>query len=147
MANGALSPGRRPSFLPTRTDVVAPHQRKENPVQDDTQDPDFGSEDVRVNVFETTAMADGAVDFVRDTSAKLDDLGWEPVVTVREPDDLVHVLVKLEGETVSGLTVLVLDAEEAVLVNVMGNLRPESFGQAMVALDVTVPDIQLAAAP
>jgi hypothetical protein len=37
---------------------------------------------VRVNVFESETMAEGAVDLVKDISAKLNDQGWESVVTV-----------------------------------------------------------------
>ncbi len=48
---------------------------------------------------------------------------------------------------VAGLTVLTSDSLEVVLVNVMGDLKPEFFSDTMVALDVDVaPKVQLAAA-
>ena len=37
---------------------------------------------VRVNVYETSGFADGAVDYVKNISADLGNLGWESVVTV-----------------------------------------------------------------
>ena len=50
-----------------------------------------------------------------------------------------------DGERIAGLTVLVADRDEAVVVNVMGDLRPEMFSDTMVALDVDVtPDVQVA---
>jgi hypothetical protein len=42
------------------------------------------------------------------------------------------------------LTVLNLDDQELVLVNVMGALPPQSFTRTMAALDVDAPEVEVA---
>ncbi len=91
---------------------------------------------VRVNVFETEAMAVGAVDLVKDISGKLSESGWEPVVTVNSADEQVRVFMKLNGETVDGITVMAVEESEAVFVNVIGNINPAELERVMKNFDI-----------
>ena len=93
---------------------------------------------VRVNVFETESMADGAVDLVKDISGKLSSSGWESVVTVNSADEQVRVFMKLNGETVDGITVMALEEDEAVFVNVIGNINPSELERVMKNFDVDI---------
>jgi hypothetical protein len=93
---------------------------------------------VRVNVFETETMADGAVDLVKDISGKLSSSGWESVVTVNSADEQVRVFMKLNGEMVDGITVMALEEDEAVFVNVIGNINPSELQQVMKNFDVEI---------
>ena len=54
------------------------------------------------------------------------------------------MLMKLADEEIAGLTVLNADRLEVVVVNVMGQLRPEMFSQAMSALEVPAPAVEVA---
>jgi len=85
---------------------------------------------VRVNVFETTSMADGAIDFVKETSLKLDDLGWEPVVTVNSQDEQVRIFMMINNDRVEGIT--------AVFVNVIGSINPDELGKVMNNFDIDI---------
>jgi hypothetical protein len=93
---------------------------------------------VRVNVFETESMADGAVDLVKDISGKLSSSGWESVVTVNSADEQVRVFMKINGETVDGITVMALEEDEAVFVNVIGNINPSELDRVMKNFDVEI---------
>jgi hypothetical protein len=93
---------------------------------------------VRVNVFETEAMADGAVDLVKDISGKLSESGWESVVTVNSADEQVRVFMKLNGETVDGITVMAVEESEAVFVNVIGNINPAELERVMKNFDIKI---------
>lgn len=95
---------------------------------------------VRVNVFETTGMAVGAIDLVKDISAKLSTQGWESVVTVNSADEQVRVFMKLNGETVDGITVMAVEDTEAVFVNVIGNINPAELERVMDNFDVNIGD-------
>ena len=44
--------------------------------------------------------------------------------------------MKMDGENMEGLTVMVVDEEEAVFVNVIGQLNPAELGKVMETLDV-----------
>ena len=93
---------------------------------------------VRVNVFETEAMADGAVDLVKDISSKLSSSGWESVVTVNSADEQVRVFMKINAETVDGITVMAVEENEAVFVNVIGNINPAELERVMKNFDVEI---------
>jgi hypothetical protein len=55
--------------------------------------------------------------------------GWERVVTAQEKNEDVSVFIKLRGsEAIEGVAVTVLQGDrEAVLVNVVGDIRPEQL--------------------
>ncbi len=53
------------------------------------------------------------------------------------------MLVKLDAEKIRGLTVMTTDGQEAVFVNVMGNLQPQMFNQAVAALSVPAPEVRI----
>jgi hypothetical protein len=61
----------------------------------------------------------------------LDAQGWERVVMARQAREDVCVYVKTRGEeAVEGVVVTVIEADrQAVLVNVVGNLRPEKLAE------------------
>jgi len=60
---------------------------------------------------------------------ELESKGWERIVTVQEKGQEVGVYLKQRGEeSIEGVVVTVLEAnKEAVLVNVVGDIRPEKI--------------------
>jgi hypothetical protein len=64
---------------------------------------------------------------VKKVRSELDAHGWERVVTVQKKDEDVGVYLKMRGaEAVEGLVVTVIEgSREAVLINVVGNIKPE----------------------
>lgn len=108
-----------------------------------------GLDGVRVRTYEIDGDADRVAGRVNAMGEKLMDQGWAPVAVVREEGETVHMLIKpitdAKGDRIAGLTVLVAERDEAVVVNIMGNLKPEMFSDTMIALDVDVtPDVQVA---
>jgi hypothetical protein len=93
---------------------------------------------VRVNVFETETMVDGAIGLVKDVSSKLSTLGWEPVVTVNSKDEQVRIFMMIRDNQVEGITVMALDEEESVFVNIIGSINPEELGKVMKNFDIDV---------
>lgn len=55
--------------------------------------------------------------------------GWQKIATVREDDEHVDVYIKLrDDEVIEGVTVVVMeDGDEAVFVNIVGDIRPEQI--------------------
>ena len=91
---------------------------------------------VRVNVYETDGMADGAVDLVKDVSARLVERGWEAVVTVNSDDEQVRIFMMINDGQVEGITVMAIEETEAVFVNVIGSINPEELGKVMENFDL-----------
>jgi len=98
---------------------------------------------VRVSVFETDGMVDGAVDLVKNVSSKLTGLGWESVVTVNSADEQVRIFMMMNNNQVEGITVMALEETEAVFVNIIGSISPEELGKVMENFDIDVNDIEI----
>ena len=87
-----------------------------------------GLHQVQVNVV---GMADdnraGIQEHIRKLRADLTSKAWERIVSVKDGKDDVAIFLKTRGEeAVEGLVITVLDGnKEAVLVNIVGNIKPE----------------------
>jgi hypothetical protein len=67
---------------------------------------------------------------------RLESEGWIKLVSVREEGiEEVAVLSLESGNLIHGLAVLVLDGDEGVLVNMVGEMRPEVMGRLLGSLD------------
>ena len=101
-----------------------------------------GLERVRVNVVglddENRADIQERVTAIR---SKLDEEGWDPIVTVKDKGDDVAVYLKMRGEeAVEGIVVTVLDGnKEAVFINIVGNIQPEKI--AMIGEKLNLPPL------
>jgi len=103
---------------------------------------------VRIRIYEINGDAGRVALRIDSMSRHLQDDGWEPVMLVRKDDEATHMLMRVVDQRIRGLTVLVTDGDsEAVVVNLMGTIQPEQFGEVMMALDTETPgleDVQVA---
>lgn len=100
---------------------------------------------VRIRIYEVQGDTDRISKRFDRMGNKLSTDGWQPVMLVREEGELVQMYSKSSSSGMQGLTIVSADDEEVVVVNVMGDIRPEHFGDVMVALDVDdAPDVQIA---
>ena len=98
---------------------------------------------VRVRVYEIDGNAGRVASRIDTMSQHLQADGWEPVLLVREENEETRMLIRTVNGRINGMTVLVSDGEsEAVIVNLMGDIRPEQFGGVMLALDVDAPGVE-----
>ena len=86
---------------------------------------------VRINVYETAGIAEGALDYVKTISSTLSSTGWESVVSVNSNDEQVRIFMKIADDEVQGITVMAVEEDEAVFINVIGNLNPEQLSDVM----------------
>ena len=100
---------------------------------------------VRIRIYEVNGNTDRIAQNFDRMGTKLSNDGWQPVMLVREEGELVQMFSKSSSRGMQGLTIVSADDEEVVVVNVMGDIKPEHFGDVMVALDVDdAPDVQIA---
>jgi hypothetical protein len=100
---------------------------------------------VRVRIYEVTGDNGHIVDNFREMGAKLDQDGWDPVMLVREENELVQMYSKAGKDGILGLTIFSADAHEVVVVNIMGDINPRYYGDVMVALNVEgAPEVEVA---
>ncbi len=94
---------------------------------------------VRVLVFETDDIGDRMADFSKRTSEEMDKKGWERIVKVREDGERVDIycLPSKDYEWINGIVVMVIDGgDEAVFVNIVGELRPDEIGKLGAHFDI-----------
>ena len=92
---------------------------------------------VRIRIYEIDGDASRVAGRMERMSSRLQDDGWEAVMTIREGSEQAHMLMRTVDGRICGMTVLVSDGDsEAVIVNLMGEIQPEQFSEVMVALDV-----------
>ena len=113
----------------------------------ETEDPEAAElfsrlDGVRVQVFETEYLADGAIDLVKNVSSRLSSGGWESVVTVNSDDEQVRIFMKLNGEQVEGITVMAIEPHEAAFINVIGVLDPSELAELMDRFDVEIDGVK-----
>ncbi len=100
---------------------------------------------VRVRVYEVTGDSDRIAQKFEHMGQKLNSDGWQPVMLVREEGEYVQMFTRSSGNRVQGLTVVSVDNEDVVVVNVMGDIDPKYYSGVMGALDVGVaPEIEVA---
>lgn len=103
---------------------------------------------VRVRIYEVDGDVQKVALRMENMSTELQEDGWVPVALVRQENEQVHMLLRMKNDEIRGMTVLIMDGNsEAVIVNLMGEIRPEQFSDVMVALDVGadgVEDVQVA---
>lgn len=93
---------------------------------------------VRVNVYENTEVTAEGLDLVKDVSSQLSGSGWESVVTVNSEEEQVRIFMKIDDDVVQGITVMVVEATEAVFVNVIGDINPAELEKVMDNFDVDI---------
>lgn len=62
---------------------------------------------------------------INESVATLKQAGWRTLATVKEADERVVIMQAGEDELIVGLSVLVVKPEEAVFVNIVGELKPD----------------------
>ena len=95
-------------------------------------------ESVRVHVYDTAGDVAAAAQRMQDVSKVLGDLDWEQIVRVRESGKKVDVYVKHSEDVIHGLTVMKVDGEEAVFVNVLGDIKPSELSMVMTRVNMDV---------
>lgn len=94
---------------------------------------------VRVNIYPTGGELGPALAQVAKARKALQAAQWEPVVQVREPGEEVQIFMKTNEQGMQGLTVMAVDAEEAVFLNILGEIDPSQLGKVMNQLDIETP--------
>jgi hypothetical protein len=97
---------------------------------------------IHVQAFPLDEMdIDVLEDKIADVAKKLDKDGWEVVVRVRDKEEdkqvYIYILPTQSDQIISGLVVMVVgDDDEAVFINVVGDLDPAQIGKLGDTFDI-----------
>lgn len=93
---------------------------------------------VRVSVYSTEGKSEAALGQVDQVRKSLTSTNWEPIVQVSDDGERVQIFMKMSGALMDGLVLMAVDDEEAVFINVIGQLDPEELSQVMNKFDVKI---------
>lgn len=95
---------------------------------------------VRINVYATGGDSTAALEQVTRVKGMLKGGGWEPIVQVNEDGEQAQIFMKIAGDKMEGLTVMAVDDEEAVFINIIGQLDPAQLSAVMDNFDIDIDD-------
>lgn len=104
------------------------------------EDPEFADlmsniDRIRVLSGEFESIDQGAIQAQMDMAvSQLESDGWTRTIRVTEDDEHVAIYLKQQDGLIVGLTVLVVESDEATLVNIAGTINPEMLGKALSGL-------------
>lgn len=102
-----------------------------------------GLDGVRIRIYEIDGDAGRVATRIHTMSQHLQDDGWEPVLLINKENEATYMLLRVVDGQICGMTVLVSDGDsEAVVINLMGEIKPQQFGDVMLALDVDTPGVE-----
>jgi len=136
---GDVDPVMTLSFGPALLHFVASHTDDDPEVSELLK----GLDGVRIRIYQIDGDALRVAARMGAMSKHLQDKGWEPVLSIKKGSEATHMLLRVVDGQICGMTVLVSDGDsEAVVINLMGEIRPEQFGDVMMALDVGTPGVE-----
>lgn len=77
----------------------------------------------------------------QNAAQKLKSAGWSAMVRVREENEEVFVFFKEQEGKMLGLTVFTLEDDEAMMINLVGNIDPSDLSGLADSLDLDLPNI------
>ena len=93
---------------------------------------------VRVFGYPISEDATVAKEKFSEVKSTLKKKGWEPVVQVNERDEQVLIYMKIEDSVMEGMTVMTVDSEEVMFINIIGKLDPRQIGKVMDGFDIDI---------
>ena len=93
---------------------------------------------IRVNVYSTAGEVGAAKEQIALVKTALIADAWEPIVQVQEQNEEVQIFVKTGETAMEGLTVMSVDPDEAVFINILGVMDPSKLAMVMDQLHVDV---------
>jgi hypothetical protein len=95
-------------------------------------------EGVRVNIYDIGGNQAPALEQMGQAKAALEARQWQPFVQVKEDGENVQMFTKVEGEKMQGMAIMVVNDEEAVFLNILGEIDPAHVGRVVDQLNVGV---------
>jgi len=93
---------------------------------------------VRINIYSTSGQMDAAAEQIARVKEVLRKESWEPIVQVKESDEEVQIFILADETGMQGLTVMTVDEEEAVFINILGEIDPSKLSMVLKQLNTDV---------
>ena len=97
---------------------------------------------VRVEVYKINNNTGPAIALIDKVTRNLQSRNWEPIVIVTDDNNRVRIFVKLNNDVIDGLVLMSVgndhNDDEAVFINIIGQIDPSQVARVTKALNVNV---------
>lgn len=98
-----------------------------------------GLKAIRVKIYNIDGNADAAIGQINKSRKQLEADNWEQIVKVKDEGEQTHIFMKMIDGKIEGMTVLVAgDEDEAIFINIIGNIDPKDLGKITDSFDVDI---------
>ena len=103
-----------------------------------------GLDKLRVTVFDISDNNNSQqlTELIKDKIDDLSSQGYEQIVTVKDDDEMVHIIAKVNGELLENVMIVVMeDGDELVVLSMDGEINIKQLAQLSDEFDVDLSDI------
>ena len=104
-----------------------------------------GLRNIRLRVYDVTDSGRAFGTFIQDVAGRLEGQGWQRVASVMGEGSNVQLHMQMTEENVTGMTIMVLDGEEAIFMTIDGSISAADLGRLMRQLNI--PEVMEAMGP
>jgi hypothetical protein len=104
----------------------------------DPEAPDLfaGLRSIKLRVYHSSEAGREFSSFIQGVAGQLEGQGWQRVASVQGEGSNVQFHMQMTEEMVTGMTIMVLDGEEAIFMNIDGSISAADLGRLMAQYDI-----------
>ncbi|MFK8012677.1 MAG: DUF4252 domain-containing protein [Marinicellaceae bacterium] len=103
-----------------------------------------GLDKLKISVFDISnnKNTQQLTDLIKDKIEDLNAQGYEPIITVKEDDEMVHIIAKVNGDSLENVMIVVMeDNDELVVLSMDGEVNVKQLAQLSHQFDMDLGDI------
>ena len=100
-----------------------------------------GLRSIKLRVYPVSESGREFSTFIQRVAGQLEGQGWQSVASVQGEGSNARFLVQMTEEMVNGMTVMVLEGDEAIFINIDGSISAADLGRLMEQWDIPMEAI------
>ena len=89
-------------------------------------------------MYDTGGNLEPALERMNEAKGTLEAADWQPFVQVQEANEQVQMFTRVSDDKMEGMAIMVVNQEEAIFMNILGNIDPTQVGRVMKQVNVDV---------
>lgn len=111
----------------------------------DAPDVFSGLRSIKLRVYHAAGDTREFSTFIQDVAGRLEGQGWQRVAAVQDEGSNVQFHMQMTEQNVTGMTIMVMDGQEAIFINIDGSISAADLGRLIAQYQI--PDVLGAISP
>lgn len=95
-------------------------------------------ENIAVRVYNINDAADEALKAMEKMAVEIKKNGWVSIVSINENEEKLQIYTKMTNDKMDGLVVMVVNGQEAVFINIVGEIDPSDISKVTNSLNLEI---------